>query len=220
MSKSLPDVERRMMPTTFEVRKSADTGAVGFSGYALKFDTRSENLGGFRETVAPGAVTKTVDEADVRALFNHDPNLILGRTLSGTLSLTVDEVGLRYDIANMPDTSYARDLAVSMERGDVTQSSFGFRVVKDSWSEDHDGFPLRTLQEIALFDVSPVTYPAYRDTDSGVSKRSLEAFAAYEAAKAEDDEETAKRNLPVFDLPVDPVAARAALAKSFASRNR
>lgn len=216
MNKSLPDVERRYLPATFEVRKNADTGAVGFSGYALKFDTRSENLGGFRETVAPGAVTKTLDEADVRALFNHDPNLILGRNIAGTLDLTVDETGLRYDIPEMPDTSYARDLAVSMARGDVTQSSFAFRVVKDTWTEDHDGMPLRTLQEIALFDVSPVTYPAYRDTESGVSKRSLEALAEFKAELTE----TATRSLPVFDLPVDPVAARAALVKSFESRNR
>lgn len=208
------------MPTTFEVRKDSETGKVGFTGYALKFDTRSENLGGFRETVAPGAVTKTVGEADVRALFNHDPNLILGRSTAGTLVLTVDEVGLRYDIPDMPDTTYARDLAVSMARGDVTQSSFGFRVVKDDWSEDHDGFPLRTLNEIALFDVSPVTYPAYRDTDSGVSVRSLEALAAYEAAKAEADAPESRPVAKVYDLPVDPVAARAALVKSFESRNR
>lgn len=219
MVNNLPDVERRAIATDFEVRQGEEGRATGFTGYALKFDTRSDNLGGFRETIAPGAVTKTLDEADVRALFNHDPNLILGRSLAGTLKLSVDETGLRYDIPEMPDTTYARDLAVSMARGDVTQSSFGFRVVKDSWAEDDDGYPLRTLHEIALFDVSPVTYPAYRDTNSGVSKRSLDAFAEYEAAKSEAVE-TAKRFLPVYDLPVDPVAARAAIAKSFESRNR
>lgn len=218
MSKTLPDVERRFNPSTFEVRKNQDTGKVSFDGYALKWGTRSENLGGFRETVAgPETVSKTVQEADVRALFNHDPSLILGRSLAGTLVLEIDDVGLRYLVPEMPDTTYARDLAVSMERGDVTQSSFGFRVIKDSWTEDHDGMPLRTLNEIALFDVSPVTYPAYADTNSGVvSKRSLDALAEFEAARSA----TAARSMPVFDLPVDPVAAKRALLLSFGSRNR
>jgi hypothetical protein len=79
----------------------------------------------------------------------------------------------------MPDTTYARDLAAAMERGDVSQSSFGFRVKADGekWAEDDDGFPLRTLTRISLFDVSPVTYPAYTDSTSGVGARALQHLA-------------------------------------------
>jgi hypothetical protein len=80
----------------------------------------------------------------------------------------------------MPDTTYARDLAEAMKRGDVSQSSFGFKTSGpegDSWAEDEDGYPLRTLQKVALFDVSPVTYPAYNDSTSGVASRALELLA-------------------------------------------
>jgi HK97 family phage prohead protease len=179
-----PDIERRFVTTDFEVRSQGDTHF--FEGYALMFERKSQNLGGFREKVAHGAVTKTIAEADIRALFNHDPNMILGRNRAGTLDLTEDSEGLHYR-TSMPDTSYARDLLVSMERGDVTQSSFGFRVVKDDWGIDEDEFPIRTLREIALFDVSPVTYPAYLDSTSGVSKRSLDALEAFRAERAEPD---------------------------------
>ena len=170
-------MERRAVPTEFEVR--SEGGNFNFYGYALKWDARSSNLGGFRERVAEGATTDSITRDDIRALFNHDPNLILGRNRSGTLRLSEDSTGLHYAV-DMPDTTYARDLATAMERGDVTQSSFGFKTSGpegDSWAEDEDGFPLRTLQKVALFDVSPVTYPAYTDSTSGVGTRALELLA-------------------------------------------
>jgi HK97 family phage prohead protease len=169
-------MERRAVPTEFEVR--SEGGKFNFYGYALKWDARSQNLGGFRERVAQGATAEAIDLDDIRALYNHDPNLILGRNRSGTLRLSEDSTGLHYDV-DMPDTTYARDLATSMERGDVSQSSFGFRVKSDgdSWTEDDDGFPLRTLTRISLFDVSPVTYPAYTDSTSGVGSRALASLA-------------------------------------------
>jgi HK97 family phage prohead protease len=189
-------VERRAVPTEFEVR--SEGGAFNFYGYALKWDARSQNLGGFRERVALGATSEAIQLDDIRALYNHDPNLILGRNRSGTLRLSEDSTGLHYEV-DMPDTTYARDLATSMERGDVSQSSFGFRVKADgdAWAEDDDGFPLRTLTRISLFDVSPVTYPAYNDSTSGVGSRALELLAE-------------RRGIPVGRLD-SPDAIRAAI---------
>jgi HK97 family phage prohead protease len=189
-------LERRSVPTEFEVR--SEGGAFNFYGYALKWDARSSNLGGFRERVANGATSESIGLDDIRALFNHDPNLILGRNRSNTLRLSEDSTGLHYEV-DMPDTTYSRDLATAMERGDVSQSSFGFRVGTDGdkWSEDDDGFPLRTLQRINLFDVSPVTYPAYNDSTSGVGSRALELLAE-------------RRGIPVGRLD-SPDAIRAAI---------
>src|SRR5690606_29136668 len=107
------------------------------SGHAAVFDTLSEPMWGFREKIAPGAFDDVLED-DVRALFNHDPNFILGRTRSGTLKIAVDMRGLQYEI-DPPDTQPARDLIVSMERGDVSQSSFAFIVAEDDWDEDESG---------------------------------------------------------------------------------
>jgi len=138
-------------------------------GYAAKFERDSQVLGNFVERIAPGAFKKTIKEADVRALFNHDPSLLLGRNKAGTLRMEEDSTGLRYEV-DLPDTTVGRDVAVLLERGDITGSSFGFRVISDDWDYDarDDGLPQRTLREVALVDVSPVTYPAYLDTDSGL----------------------------------------------------
>jgi HK97 family phage prohead protease len=218
-------MERRSVPTEFEVRSEGNT--FQFYGYALKWDARSQNLGGFRERVAMGATADSIQRDDVRALYNHDPNLVLGRNRSGTLRLSEDTEGLHYEV-DMPDTTYARDLATSMERGDVSQSSFGFKVSGpdgQDFAEDDDGFPLRTLNKISLFDVSPVTYPAYVDSTSGVGSRALELLAeqrgisvtrldspeAIRAVLRGEDEAESRLYVPVFALPTDPVAAFAAL---------
>ena len=146
---------------TIELRD--DDGERRISGYAAVFNTLSENLGGFREQIAPGAFDPVMDN-DVRALFNHEPHLILGRTTADTLSLETDDHGLRYQI-DPPDTQYARDLIKSIERKDVTQSSFAFWVEDDKWDEDDEGRVIRTIKQFRrLYDISPVTYPAYPDT--------------------------------------------------------
>lgn len=168
-------IERRYLPTVFESRVEGQKLTV--EGYALKWETKSQNLGGFREKVAEGATTKTIGEADIRALFNHDPSLVLGRNRSGTLRLAEDSTGLHYEVFGDMRQSYVADLAISMERGDVSNSSFGFRTINDEWGIDEADFPIRTLREIALLDVSPVTYPAYLDSTSGLGKRALERFA-------------------------------------------
>ena len=161
----MSNVERRTITNEFEVR--AVGNATTIVGYASVFNSLSQNLGGFVEQVAPGAFKKTILEADVRALFNHDPNFVLGRNKAGTLRMMEDGKGLAYEV-DLPDTQQARDLAESMRRGDISQSSFGFRVIRDSWGVTGDDYPLRTLEEVALYDVSPVTYPAYTEASSAL----------------------------------------------------
>lgn len=145
-------------------------------GYGSVFNSRSEPLWGFREVIKPGAFDDVLND-DVRGLFNHDPNFILGRRSSNTLSLSVDDKGLRYDII-APETQTIRDLVLApMFRGDINQSSFAFRVARDGerWYEDEEGVVIREISQFSrLFDVSPVTYPAYQEADSGV--RSMKAW--------------------------------------------
>jgi HK97 family phage prohead protease len=161
-----PMVERR----TFEVRQfgiEQDGDAPArMVGYAAVFDSNSQDLGGFEERIAPGAFAEAIDRDDVRALFNHDSNYVLGRNRSGTLRMTEDDHGLRVEI-DPPDAQWAKDLMVSMGRGDIDQMSFGFRVKEDQW-EKRDGKNIRTLKSVELYDVSPVTYPAYLDTSIAV----------------------------------------------------
>lgn len=161
------ETERRFVDSQFEVR--SENGKTKIEGYASVFNRYSQNLGGFVEQVKPGAFRKTIKEADVRALRDHDPMYLLGRSTNGTLEMTEDETGLHYRVT-LPDTSYARDLAVLMERGDLTQSSFAFVKIDDDWGLTEQDFPLRSLLEVKLVDVSPVTYPAYLDTTSGISR--------------------------------------------------
>jgi len=145
-----------------EVRSEDDKPKI--KGHAAVFDRLSEDLGGFREKIAPGAFAKTIKKSDIRALFNHDPNYVLGRNTAGTLILEEDERGLAIEI-DPPDTSFAKDLMVSIGRRDITQMSFAFKTIKDSWENQDKKESIRTLEEVDLFDVSPVAYPAYPQTD-------------------------------------------------------
>ena len=134
------------------------------TGHAAVFNKLSVDLMGFKEKVAPGAFTESIEKSDIRALWNHNPDYVLGRNKSGTLKLEEDKKGLAIEISP-PDTQWARDLMETIKRGDVDQMSFAFQVIKDSWDERDKKNPIRTLEEVNLFDVSPVTYPAYPQTD-------------------------------------------------------
>jgi HK97 family phage prohead protease len=158
-------IERRTFAGTVEFRALGDKLVA--AGYAAMFNKISQNLGGFVEQVAPGAFTKTIQEQDIRALFNHDENQVLGRLAPGTLRLEEDGTGLAYEI-DLPDTSAGRDVAKLLERQDVSGSSFGFRTIDDEWGETETGFPLRTLKQVSLRDVGPVTFPAYTDSTSAL----------------------------------------------------
>ena len=161
--------ETRLFPSKLETR---DDGTRTMTGYAAVFNTLSEDLGGFREQIAPGAFAEVLND-DVRALYNHNSDLLpLGRT-PDTLRLIEDGRGLKVEV-DLPDTQFARDLVVSIERGDVSQMSFGFSVSMDGqkWEDreiDGKKQTVRTLTRIKrLYDVSPVVFPAYPDTEVAV----------------------------------------------------
>lgn len=162
-------LERRYFPAD-ELRVLDTPAGKQVSWYPALFNSLSEDMG-FRETIKPSAFNKTVREADVRALFNHNPDYVLGRNTAGTLDLSVTRKGLRAAV-NPPDTQWANDLMVSVDRGDISGGSFGFQVVKDDWRMDGDTL-VRELQEVRLFDVSLVTYPAYPETNGTVALRSM-----------------------------------------------
>jgi HK97 family phage prohead protease len=160
-SKMTKKIERRTFTIKNVEARQAEDGTMRLSGYAAVFNDDSVPLP-FIERIAPGAFRKTLTETpDVRLLINHE-GLPLARTKNGTLRLKEDEAGLYMD-ADLPDTQAARDLYTLVERGDVDQMSFAFRVIRQKWNE---GRTERTLTELSLADgdVSVVTYPAYPTT--------------------------------------------------------
>lgn len=174
----LPETERRYFSQDAEVRVLDAEGGRHITWYPALFHSLSEDMGGFRERIARRAFNKTLKDADVRALFNHNPDFVLGRNTSGTLDLTATDKGLRA-VVNPPDTQWASDLMTSIDRGDISGGSFGFRVIKDDWRQaEVKGSMLRELLEVQLLDVSLVTYPAYLETNGLVGLRS--AFADVE----------------------------------------
>jgi HK97 family phage prohead protease len=161
-----------------------DTKREYIVGYAAKFGVNSLDLGKFTERIAPNAFSLVTERRgrkkplETRALFNHNADMPLAKH-PGTLKLSVDDVGLRYEFP-VPDTSYGRDLASNIRNGIVTGSSFSFTVPKDgeSWSTE-EGRSIRTVTRIdSLIDVGPVTYPAYPDTDAKVAQRSYDEYVA------------------------------------------
>jgi hypothetical protein len=162
-----------------EVRDASDDGAIPFEGYAARFGTRSQDLGGFFETIAPGAFAGSLAEDDIRFTINHDPSQVLARRrgdAGDTLRVAEDGTGL-FVQARMGPTTYARDLAIAVQRGDISQMSFRFRTIKDSWRPLPDGMLERTLLQVQLRDVSVVTYPAYLDTDAAIRTHGLDELA-------------------------------------------
>jgi len=155
-------------PKTYE-RRVANIQPQGSKlvGYAAVFGPLSEDLGGFRERVAPEAFDRSLEGGtDIRALVDHDTAKVLGRSSSGTLKLSTDERGLKVEI-DLPDTTYANDLRALLERGDVSQMSFAFLVEPngEKWEgRDEAGMRIRTLTDVQLIEVSVVTIPAYPDT--------------------------------------------------------
>jgi len=162
-------------------------------GYAAKFNSPTQIRGWFREVILPGAFDDVLAD-DVRCLFNHDPNQILARTVSKTLEIGVDASGLWYRYTT-PDRTFAKDLADAISRGDVSQSSFAFIPKETVWREISEELDLREIVKIErLYDVSPVTYPAYDDTSVfEVDKRSFDAHTA-EKNQKETDQNAQQRN--------------------------
>lgn len=160
-------LETRTLTRPLEVR-AATTGRT-IAGYAAVFNSTADIGDSFREVIAPGAFSGSMQN-DVVALIGHDRNRVLGRSSAGTLRLREDGVGLAVEI-DLPDTTDGRDLAVLIERGDVSGMSFGFVVTKQSWDET-GRVPTRTIQAVDLREVTVTAFPAYDDTS--IALRSLD----------------------------------------------
>lgn len=169
-------------------------------GHAAVFDQLSDDLGGFREQIKPGAFSKTLQKADIRALWQHDVNYVLGRRKNNTLRVWEDAEGLAFEILP-PNTQWASDVLVTLQRGDVDQMSFGFRTIRDRWEQDEEDNVTRTLIEVELFDISPVTFPAYPQTSAEARSRAQElhqqsiAAPGQEPHPAADDSEQVRARL-------------------------
>lgn len=189
MSKAM---EVRSVPVEFRMDEEGR-----IEGTGVPYSVWSEDLGGFRERFLPGALGQSVVTDDVRCIFNHDSNYVLGRKSSGTLTLREDEAGLHYS-ATPPETQWARDLQVSIRRGDIRENSFGFWVDGrdgEEW-EERDGMYWRTVKRARIRELGPQTFPAY--PQSTVMVRSVgdvlaaatEILAARAAAVEVEESET------------------------------
>lgn len=166
--------ETRATLTEIEMRGVPGAGAV-LSGYPAVFNSVTD-IGWFREQVAPKAFRKTLKERDIRALGQHDPGQVVGRSKVGPKNLTLheDDHGLYHELV-VPDTDRARALYRDIELGLIDGMSFAFDVIKEEWDLEDTNSPLRTLRELRLYEVSYVTFPAYED--STVEARALQSIA-------------------------------------------
>lgn len=182
----IANAERRFFaqPLKVEVREGKESRTI--SGYAAVFNKDSEDFGGWVERIDPKAFDDVLND-DAVALFNHDPNLILARN-KVNLTLSIDEIGLKYSF-DAPNTTAGNDLLENIRLGNIKQSSFAFTASSTKWDDpaDKNQKSIRTIMKVErLYDVSPVTYPAYPDTT--VASRSLKS-------KLESDEKETKAHL-------------------------
>ena len=173
---ALSKLETRLVVTDLEIRE-VDNEGMTLTGYAALFDSLSEDLGGFREKIAPGAFKRSLKSRnDIKLLWNHDSSEVLASTRAGTLTLTEDSRGLRVE-AQLAPTQRGKDTAILVKRGDVSGFSFGFSIPErggDSWSEDGKE---RTLKSVRLFEVSLTSFPAYTATNGTASVRGIDKVA-------------------------------------------
>lgn len=196
--------ELRNISTTGKIESREVNGTLELTGYAAVFNSDSEPLP-FIERIAPGAFAKTLSEnADVRFLSLDHDGMPLARTRSGTLELSEDEIGLKF-VAQLPDTNAARELWTAIDRGDISEMSFTFRVIRQQWSENR---ARRTLIEVSLVDgdISPVVYPAYKG--ASVEARNMkDKVVEVQAKLATYKEHRAAENAPAKQLAFDAVVA-------------
>lgn len=199
----MKQVERRIFKLDRIELRTNDAGGTVLDGHAAVFNRDSEEMWGFTEQVAPGAFARAIRDDDVRALFNHNPDYILGRNTAKTLRLAEDSVGLAFDV-DLPDTQCARDLAVSIGRRDITGCSFSFMTRADKWVYNEDGTVKRTILDVELCDVGPVTFPAYPDTD--VAVRSLMQEIAEAGKRRATGAPAARSKVPHLRRTLDLIA--------------
>jgi HK97 family phage prohead protease len=195
--REMKKIERRTYTVKDVQARSAEDGTMRLAGYAAVFNESSVPLP-FKESIAPGAFRKTLTETpDVRLLINHE-GLPLARSKNGTLKLNEDDRGLYFE-AELADTTEARDIYKLVERGDVDQMSFGFRVIRQKWSDDRSR---RVLTEVSLADgdVSVVTYPAYPTTTVEAREKIAKALEAAKSGRDVSPEDMAVLQSVFSDL--------------------
>lgn len=163
-----PIIEHRSY-RKLELRAEVKPGTIGtLVGYAAVFDSESQDFGGWREVIRKGSFTRSLkDLPDVRALFQHDPGDVLGRVGAKTLTLREDDHGLYIEI-DLIDTQDNKDVLANVRAGNIDAMSFGMVPKLSSWDIDTDGkrgYDLRILEDIDLYEVSVVTWPAYEETE-------------------------------------------------------
>lgn len=201
---SIENAERRYSFNVLESKaeKREEEDEYYITGYAAKYNSETD-LGYIREIIMPGAFDDNMND-DVRALFNHEESAILGRTVAKTLEIGSDGVGLWYRVRLDKRNSDHMNLFYSIQRGDVSQSSFAFIVKEQSWERTSDDKPnLRKIVKVEkLFDVSPVTYPAYNNTsiNTSVALRSMKESIKEEMPQEDWELESRKMKLHILKL--------------------
>ena len=195
------DKEIRYFESPVTIRKKDDGDSRTIDGRAAIFNTLSRNLGWFREKIDPAAFDNC-DMSDVIACRNHDPDKVMARTTAETLDLGTDKEGLNYSF-DAPDTSAGNDTLEDIRIGNIQYSSFAFTVAKDAWEEDEDAGEIRTILEFKkLYDVSPVTNPAYFGTDVTANE--------FDVAKRSHDEWKDENKEDEKEIPPDTLSVREA----------
>lgn len=179
--------------TELRAYKSEEGDKMAVEGYAIVFNSESRDLGGFTEIVAPNALDGALERnTDVLALYGHDYQNVLGRQSAGTLKLSKDERGIKFNL-DLPNTQLGRDVYTLVERGDLKGNSFGFTVNRDNWDKDKSGKVVRTIEEVKdLFEISIVSLPAYEATE--LTMRSFDTFNA----ESDVNEEVIEEGTNVF----------------------
>ena len=205
------ELRRTAAPDTLEHRtlpaelRAATPDARRLIGTAIVFNTLSEDLGGFRERIAPEAMRRTLSEQiDVRAYADHDPARVLGRMSNNTLRLTTDTRGVQAEI-DLPETSYANDVLAVVRRGDLRGMSFAFQVLPggERWERGADGVPVRVITDMRVSHISPVSEPAYAGTDVAVARRSLETWRG-QTRRTEGSPDVRDLTPPIPPIVSDP----------------
>jgi HK97 family phage prohead protease len=210
MPPAAPTIERRAtIGLTIREGKPEDGSVGALEGYAAVFDSWSEDLGGFREIIRRGCFAESIrGPMDARALAHHDSSLLLGRQSAGTLKLEEDGKGLRFTLS-LPDTTAGRDVLTSIRRRDLTGMSFGFATRDDRWNyrtQDGQGIYERELLAVDLYEVSPVSWPAYVDTS--VDARELRGRIMDARLEALGIKSRGRPDLAPAAAPIDPALAR------------
>ena len=186
----------RSAQTTFNVREAGEK--IFIEGYFAVFNKRYEIYEGCAETILPGAFSETLD-SDIRALLNHNTDIVLGRNKAGTLTLREDDYGLYGSIEINKADSDAMNLYARVQRGDVTQCSFGFEILEETYESDSDGNVLWKIAKVKLYEVSVVTFPAYEDTIvqarkndfANIQKRKLDEWKQKQLQKLKGEQKNA-----------------------------